>query len=82
VFENVGFLNEQVLDTSVGSFSVRQMCFFLVFGLLAYVVSLVFVDLVLKVMFVGVAVALWNVRTYPLKFICSTCVNAISFSQT
>jgi hypothetical protein len=72
-FEDTSFFNEQVLDTPVGRFSVRQMCFFLVFGLLAYVVSCVFGDLVLKVVFggvvfcVGATIALWRVRTLPLE---------------
>jgi len=72
-FEDTSFLHEQILDTPVGRFSVRQMVFFLVFGLLAYIVSLGFGDLVLKVVFggvvffVGAAVALWKVRTLPLE---------------
>ena len=33
-FEDVGFLNEQLLDTPVGRFSIRQMCLFLFFGLM------------------------------------------------
>jgi hypothetical protein len=48
-FEDVGFLNESMLDTPVGRFSIRQMVVFLVFGLLAWGVSLVFVDLVFKI---------------------------------
>jgi len=32
-FEDVGFLNEALLDTPVGRFSIRQMALFLVFGL-------------------------------------------------
>ena len=52
-FENVGFLNEQMLDTPVGRFSIRQMGIFLVFGLLAWVASLAFGDLVLKIVVAG-----------------------------
>jgi hypothetical protein len=52
-FEDVGFLHEQMLDTPLGRFSIRQMCLFLVFGLLAWVASLVFVDLVLKIVVAG-----------------------------
>jgi len=52
-FEDVGFLNEQMLDTPVGRFSIRQMVVFLVFGLLAWGVSLVFVDLVFKIVAAG-----------------------------
>jgi len=72
-FEDVGFLHEQILDTPVGRFSIRQMLLFLTFGLLAYIVSLCFTDLMLKVVFggvvfcVGAAVALWKVRTLPLE---------------
>ena len=57
-FEDVGFLNEQLLDTPVGRFSIRQMCLFLVF-----------VDLVLKVVvgggvfLVGAALFSRKVRT-------------------
>jgi uncharacterized membrane protein YcfT len=52
-FEDVGFLHEQLLDTPVGRFSIRQMGLFLVFGLLAWLVSLVFADLVLKLVVAG-----------------------------
>jgi hypothetical protein len=52
-FEDVGFLHEQMLDTPVGRFSIRQMVIFLVFGLLAWVVSLAFVDVVSKVVVAG-----------------------------
>jgi len=52
-FENVGFLNEQMLDTPVGRFSIRQMGIFLVFGLLAWIASLAFGDLVLKIVVAG-----------------------------
>ncbi|MCL2312095.1 MAG: hypothetical protein FWC41_06365, partial [Firmicutes bacterium] len=52
-FEDISFLNEQLLDTPVGRFSIRQMCMFLVFGLFGYLLSLVFVDLVLKVVVGG-----------------------------
>jgi len=56
-FEDVGFLNESLLDTPVGRFSIRQMVFFLFFGLIGWLLSLVFVDLVLKLV-VGVGVFL------------------------
>jgi len=52
-FEDVGFLHEQMLDTPVGRFSIRQMGIFLIFGLLAWLLSLVFADLVLKVVVAG-----------------------------
>jgi len=52
-FEDVGFLNEALLDTPVGRFSIRQMVLLLFFGVLAWVASLVFVDLVLKVAVAG-----------------------------
>jgi Cdc6-like AAA superfamily ATPase len=52
-FEDVGFLHEQMLDTPVGRFSIRQMGIFLIFGLLAWITSLVFVDLVLKIVVAG-----------------------------
>ena len=52
-FEDVSFLNEQMLDTPVGRFSIRQMIIFLVFGLLAWIASLTFVDLVLKIVVAG-----------------------------
>ena len=68
-FEDVGFLNEALLDTPVGRFSIRQMCLFLFFGLLGYLSSLVFADLVLKlvvgvgVFFVGATVFSRKVKT-------------------
>jgi hypothetical protein len=49
----VGFLHEQMLDTPLGRFSIRQMSMFLVFGLLAWLSSLVFADLVLKIVVAG-----------------------------
>jgi len=52
-FETVSFLHEQMLDTPVGRFSIRQMGIFLIFGLLAWLLSLVFADLVLKVVVAG-----------------------------
>ena len=52
-FEDVGFLHEQMLDTPVGRFSIRQMCLFLVFGLLAWITSLAFADLVFKIVVAG-----------------------------
>ena len=52
-FEDVGFLHEQMLDTPLGRFSVRQMILFLVFGLLSWLCSLVFADLVLKIVVAG-----------------------------
>jgi hypothetical protein len=52
-FEDTGFLHEQMLDTPVGRFSVRQMGMFLVFGLLAWLSLLVFADLVLKIVVAG-----------------------------
>jgi len=52
-FEDTRFLNEQMLDTPLGRFSIRQMCIFLIFGLLAWVVSLLFSDLVLKLVVAG-----------------------------
>jgi hypothetical protein len=42
-----------MLDTPVGRFSIRQMGTFLVFGLLAWVVSLAFVGIVPKVVVAG-----------------------------
>jgi len=70
-FEDVGFLHEQLLDTPVGRFSIRQMTLFLVFGLFGYLLSLVFVDLVLKVVvgggvfLVGAALFSRKVKTVP-----------------
>ena len=52
-FEDTGFLHEQMLDTPVGRFSIRQMGMFLVFGLLAWLSSLVFADLVFKIVVAG-----------------------------
>jgi len=70
-FEDVGFLHEQLLDTPVGRFSIRQMVLFLVFGLLGYLLSLVFAGLVLKlvvgggVFLVGAALFSRKVKTIP-----------------
>jgi hypothetical protein len=52
-FENTSFLHEQMLDTPVGRFSIRQMGIFLIFGLLAWFSSLAFADLVPKVVVAG-----------------------------
>lgn len=52
-FEDTSFLHEQMLDTPVGRFSIRQMVIFLIFGLLAWVSSLAFADLVLKIVVAG-----------------------------
>jgi hypothetical protein len=52
-FEDGVFWHEQMLDTPLGRFSVRQMGMFLVFGLLAWTVSLAFSDLVLKIVAAG-----------------------------
>jgi len=65
-FEDVGFLHEQLLDTPVGRFSIRQMCLFLVFGLLGWLLSLVFADLVLKLV-VGVGVFLVGATIFSRK---------------
>jgi hypothetical protein len=70
-FEDVGFLHEQMLDTPVGRFSIRQMCLFLVFGLFGWLLSLVFADLVLKlcvgggVFLVGATLFSRKVKTIP-----------------
>ena len=65
-FEDVGFLNEALLDTPVGRFSIRQMCLFLFFGLLGWLLSLVFADLVLKLV-VGVGVFLVGATIFSRK---------------
>jgi hypothetical protein len=52
-FEDVSFLHEQMLDTPLGRFSIRQMGIFLIFGLLAWVASLAFSDLVFKIVVAG-----------------------------
>ncbi|MDR1993170.1 MAG: hypothetical protein LBQ98_06735 [Nitrososphaerota archaeon] len=68
-FEDVSFLHEQMLDTPVGRFSIRQMGIFLVFGLLAWLSSLAFADLVLKIVvagaifFAGVALFTRKIKT-------------------
>jgi len=70
-FEDTGFLHEQMLDTPVGRFSIRQMGLFLLFGGLGWLFSLVFSDLVLKVVvggcvfLVGAAVFSRKVKTIP-----------------
>jgi hypothetical protein len=70
-FEDVSFLNEQMLDTPVGRFSIRQMAIFLIFGLLAWISSLAFTDLVLKIVvagavfFSGAALFTRKIKTIP-----------------
>jgi hypothetical protein len=70
-FEDVSFLHEQMLDTPVGRFSIRQMAIFLIFGLLAWISSLAFVDLVLKIVvagaifFSGAALFTRKIKTIP-----------------
>ena len=65
-FEDVGFLNEALLDTPVGRFSIRQMCLFLFFGLFGWLLSLGFADLVLKLV-VGVGVFLVGATVFSRK---------------
>jgi len=68
-FEDVSFLNEQMLDTPVGRFSIRQTLIFLVFGLLAYLSSLLSEDLIFKIVvggavfFMGAAIFTRKVKT-------------------
>ncbi len=68
-FEDVGFMNEPLLDTPVGRFSIRQTIALLVFGLLAWAVSLLFNDLMMKIVaagavfFIGVVVFTRRVKT-------------------
>ena len=70
-FEDVGFLNEQMLDTPVGRFSIRQTGIFLAFGLLAYAASLLSGDLIFKIVaagsifFTGAAIFTRKVKTVP-----------------
>ena len=70
-FEDVGFLNEQLLDTPVGRFSIRQMALFLFFGLLGWLASLVFADLISKItvggciFLMGAAIFSRKVKTVP-----------------
>jgi hypothetical protein len=70
-FEDVGFLNEQMLDTPVGRFSIRQTGIFLAFGLLAWVASFVSEDLICKIVlagaifFTGVAIFTRKIKTVP-----------------
>jgi len=54
-FEDVGFLNEPMLDTPIGRFSIRQTVAFLVFGLLGWFATLLFDDLMLKIVAAGAA---------------------------
>jgi len=67
----VGFLNEQMLDTPLGRFSIRQTGIFLAFGLLAWGVSLIFADMVLKIVvagaifFSGAAIFTRKIKTLP-----------------
>jgi len=70
-FEDVGFLNEQMLDTPVGRFSIRQTGIFLTFGLLAWLASLLSADLIFKIVlagaifFTGAAIFTRKVKTVP-----------------
>lgn len=70
-FEDVGFLNEQMLDTPVGRFSIRQTGIFLVFGLLAWIASLISEDLIFKIVtagaifFTGAAIFTRKIKTIP-----------------
>ena len=70
-FEDVGFLHEPILDTPLGRFSIRQTVIFLVFGLLAWAGSLLFVDLALKlamagtIFFSGAALFTRKIKTLP-----------------
>ena len=70
-FEDVGFLNEQMLDTPVGRFSIRQTGIFLVFGLLAWGASFVSEDLIFKIVvagaifFTGAASFTRKIKTIP-----------------
>ncbi|MDR1992841.1 MAG: hypothetical protein LBQ98_04990 [Nitrososphaerota archaeon] len=52
-FEDTGFLNEQMLDTPLGRFSIRQMGIFVVFGLLAWGTSFISEDMVIKIIVAG-----------------------------
>jgi hypothetical protein len=65
-FEDVGFLNEQLLDTPAGRFSIRQIGLFLVFGLLGWLLSLIFSELGLKLA-VGVGVFLVGATVFSRK---------------
>jgi hypothetical protein len=68
-FEDVGFLNEQMLDTPVGRFSIRQTGIFLAFGLLAWVASFISEDIIFKIVmagaifFTGVAIFTRKIKT-------------------
>jgi len=70
-FEDVGFLNEQMLDTPVGRFSIRQTGIFLAFGLLSYSASLLSGDLIFKIVaagavfFTGAAIFTRKIKTVP-----------------
>ncbi len=70
-FEEVGFFHEQILDTPIGRFSIRQMIVFLIFGLSAYSISLLLEDLIFKIVvagsifFSGAAVFTRKTKTLP-----------------
>ena len=70
-FEDVGFFHEPILDTPLGRFSIRQTLIFLVFGLLAWLGSLLFSDLALKIVvagsifFSGAAIFTRKIKTLP-----------------
>jgi hypothetical protein len=70
-FEDVSFLNEPMLDTPVGRFSIRQTIIFLVFGLLAWLCSLLSEDLIVKIVvagtifFMGAASFTRKIKTIP-----------------
>jgi len=48
-FEDVGLLHEPILDTPVGRLALRQTFALLIFAVLAYAVTLFFMDVVFKV---------------------------------
>ena len=70
-FEDVSFLNEQMLDTPVGRFSIRQTLIFLFFGLLAWLTTFLPGDLIFKIVvagavfFTGVAIFTRKIKTVP-----------------
>jgi len=70
-FEEMSFLHEQMLDTPVGRFSIRQMIVFLLFGLSAYGASLFLEDLAAKIVvagsifFSGAAIFTRKTKTLP-----------------
>jgi len=65
-FEDVGYLNEPVIDTPAGKFSLRQTVAFLVFGALSYFASLLFRDLMLKLI-IGGAIFLFSVVVFTRR---------------